>query len=101
MAKIIASVSRESTRGFSTGYYVKESSPIKSVTDIKGKIVGINGFMTSGHLWLRAALEKNGLTDSDVTIAPVPFPACRRRSRRARSTWPCCRNHSPPWRNGR
>jgi ABC-type nitrate/sulfonate/bicarbonate transport system substrate-binding protein len=74
-AKIIASVSRESTRGFSTGYYVRESSPIKSVTDIKGKIVGINGFMTSGHLWLRAALEKNGLTDSDVTIAPVPFPA--------------------------
>jgi ABC-type nitrate/sulfonate/bicarbonate transport system substrate-binding protein len=74
-ARIIASVSRESTRGFSTGYYVKESSPIKSVTDIKGKIVGINGFMTSGHLWLRAALEKNGLADSDVTIAPVPFPA--------------------------
>jgi ABC-type nitrate/sulfonate/bicarbonate transport system substrate-binding protein len=74
-AKIIASVSRESPRGFSTGYYVRAGSPIKSVTDIKGKIVGINGFMTSGHLWLRAALEKNGLADSDVTIAPVPFPA--------------------------
>ena len=54
-AKIIASVSRESARGFSTAYYVKENSPIKSVADIKGKMVGINGFMTSGHLWLQAA----------------------------------------------
>jgi ABC-type nitrate/sulfonate/bicarbonate transport system substrate-binding protein len=74
-AKIIASISRESARGFSTGYYVKENSPIKSVADMKGKIVGINGFMTSGHLWLKSALEKNGLSDTDVTIAPVPFPA--------------------------
>ena len=74
-AKIIASVSRESSRGFSTSYYVKESSPIKSVSDMKGKIVGVNGFYTSGHLWLKAALEKNGLAESDVTITPVPFPA--------------------------
>ena len=74
-AKIIASLSRESTRGFSTAYYVKESSPIKSVADVKGRIVGINGFSTSGHLWLKAALDKHGLSDADVTIAPVPFPA--------------------------
>src|SRR5262249_60892226 len=47
-AKIIASVSRESTRAFSTGFYVKENSPIRSVTDIKGKVVGIHGVMTSG-----------------------------------------------------
>jgi ABC-type nitrate/sulfonate/bicarbonate transport system substrate-binding protein len=74
-AKVIASISRESSRAFSTGYYVKESSPIKSVPDLKGKIVAINGFSTSGHLWLKAALEKHGLDDSDVTIAPIPFPA--------------------------
>ena len=49
-AKIIASVSRESSRGFSTSFYVKENSPIKSVSDLKGKIVGINGTprVTSG-----------------------------------------------------
>jgi ABC-type nitrate/sulfonate/bicarbonate transport system substrate-binding protein len=74
-AKFIASISRESTRGFSTGYYVKESSPIRSVRDLKGRIVGINGFSTSGHLWLKAALEKQGLGESDVTITPVPFSA--------------------------
>src|SRR5262252_904505 len=74
-AKFIASISRESQRGFSTSYYVKESSPIRSVDDLKGKTVGINGFSTSGHLWLKAALEKNGLSDTDVTITPVPFSA--------------------------
>src|SRR5262249_19069029 len=74
MAKMIASISRESERGFSTTFFVKESSPIKSIADLKGKTVGINGFFTSGHLWLRAALEKHGLAESDVTITPVPFP---------------------------
>jgi len=74
-SKIICSITRESKRGFSTAFYVPDESPIKSVPDIKGKIVGINGFSTAGHLWLKAALEKHGLTDKDVTITPVPFPA--------------------------
>jgi ABC-type nitrate/sulfonate/bicarbonate transport system substrate-binding protein len=74
-AKFIASISRESARGFSTSYYVKESSPIRSVADLKGRTVGINGFSTSGHLWLKAALDKHGLADTDVKITPVPFSA--------------------------
>ena len=74
-SKIIASITKESKRGFSTAYYVPDDSPIKSVPDMKGKIVGINGFSTAGHLWLKAALEKHGLSDKDVTITPVPFPA--------------------------
>jgi ABC-type nitrate/sulfonate/bicarbonate transport system substrate-binding protein len=73
--KIIASICRESSRAFSTSYYAKTQSAIKSVADLKGKIIGINGFSTSGHLWLWAALSKNGLSDSDVTIAPIPFAA--------------------------
>jgi ABC-type nitrate/sulfonate/bicarbonate transport system substrate-binding protein len=64
-----------STRGFSTGYYVKESSPIRSVADLRGKTVGINGFSTSGHLWLKAALDRHGLAETDVKITPVPFSA--------------------------
>jgi len=74
-SKIIASICRESKRGFSTSFYVLDASPVKTVADMKGKVVGINGFLTGGHLWLKAALEKNGLTDKDVTITPVPFPA--------------------------
>src|SRR3974390_2381711 len=60
-AKIIASISRESLRGFSTTFYAKAQSAIRSVPDLKGKIVGINGFSTSGHLWLDAALGRDRL----------------------------------------
>jgi ABC-type nitrate/sulfonate/bicarbonate transport system substrate-binding protein len=35
----------------------------------------VNGFETSGHLWLKTALEKVGIAESDVTIVPIPFPA--------------------------
>jgi ABC-type nitrate/sulfonate/bicarbonate transport system substrate-binding protein len=72
-AKIIASFTRESRRGFSTTFYANASSPIKSVRDLKGKTIGINGFATSGHLWLKTALEKVGLSESDVTIVPISF----------------------------
>jgi ABC-type nitrate/sulfonate/bicarbonate transport system substrate-binding protein len=74
-ARIIASISRESSRGFSTGYYAKAQSSIRSVPDLKGRTVGINGFSTSGHLWLYAALAKHGLSDNDMRIAPIPFSA--------------------------
>src|ERR1700745_1717113 len=43
-AKMIASISRESPRGFSTSFYVKDDSPIKSVAYLKGQIVGTHGF---------------------------------------------------------
>jgi ABC-type nitrate/sulfonate/bicarbonate transport system substrate-binding protein len=74
-AKIIASLTRESTKGFSTTFYSAPNSPIKAISDLKGKTIGINGFSTSGHLWLKVALEKAGLSESDVTIVPVAFPA--------------------------
>lgn len=73
--KIIASISRESKRGYSTSFYALASSPIKTVRDLKGKTIGINGFETSGHLWLKTALEQAGLAESDVTIVPISFPA--------------------------
>ena len=74
-SKIICSITKESKRGFSTSFYALNESPIKAVPDIKGKTVGINGFSTAGHLWLKAALEKNGLSDHEVTIVPIAFPA--------------------------
>jgi ABC-type nitrate/sulfonate/bicarbonate transport system substrate-binding protein len=73
--KIIASISRESKRGYSTSFYALASSPIKTVADLKGKTIAVNGFETSGHLWLKTALEKVGLAESDVTIVPISFPA--------------------------
>ncbi len=44
---------------------------IKSVKDLKGKKVGVEiGFV--GHLLLLNALEKNGLSESDVELVNVP-----------------------------
>ena len=73
--KIIASISRESQRGYSTTFYSLASSPIKTVNDMKGKTISVNGFSTSGHLWLKTALEKAGMNEKDVTIVPISFPA--------------------------
>ena len=73
--KIIASISRESQRGYSTTFYAMATSPIKSVSDMKGKTVSVNGFSTSGHLWLKTALEKAGMAEKDVTIVPISFSA--------------------------
>jgi ABC-type nitrate/sulfonate/bicarbonate transport system substrate-binding protein len=74
-ARIIASLTRESKKGFSTTFYSAPNSPIKTVADMKGKTIAINGFSTSGHLWLKVALEKAGLTEKDVTIVPISFGA--------------------------
>ena len=71
----IASLSQESKRGFVTQYMVNKDSPIKSITDLKGKTVGINGFNSSIHLWAMLALQKAGLAPNEATFVPMPFPA--------------------------
>lgn len=73
---IIASISRESLHhGFNTTFLALESSPISKVEDLKGKTVAVNGLSTNGELWLRTALERHGMSEKDVTVVPVAFPA--------------------------
>jgi len=48
--KIVATLSREGASGFSTRYMVKADSPIKSIADLKGRNVGINGARSSSEL---------------------------------------------------
>jgi ABC-type nitrate/sulfonate/bicarbonate transport system substrate-binding protein len=74
--KVVASLSLESKDGSFTPYAVKADSPIKTIADLKGKTVGINGYRSSIELWARAALVSGGLNpDRDVNWAVVPFPA--------------------------
>jgi len=74
--KAVASVSRESAKGFVTQFMVLDSSPIRSVKDLKGKTVGNNAARSSIELWERVALEKAGLNPNrDVNWAIVPFPS--------------------------
>jgi len=74
--KIVATLSREGAKGFATKYMVKDDSPIKTIADLKGKNVGINGVRSSSELWARLALEKKGLdTKRDVNWVALPFPS--------------------------
>jgi ABC-type nitrate/sulfonate/bicarbonate transport system substrate-binding protein len=73
--KLIASLSKESSKAFSTTFMSLADSGIKNVKDLKGKTVGINGFSTAGHVWVRAALEGAGMTESDIKLVPIRFPA--------------------------
>jgi ABC-type nitrate/sulfonate/bicarbonate transport system substrate-binding protein len=73
---IIASISKESlNRGFNTTYLALASSSISKVEDLKGKTVAVNGFSTNGELWLKTALERHGLSENDLTVVPIAFPA--------------------------
>ncbi|HUZ71455.1 MAG TPA: ABC transporter substrate-binding protein [Stellaceae bacterium] len=73
---IIASISKDALhRGFNTAFAALASSPINKIEDLKGKTIAINGFSTSGELWLRSALERHGLSEKEVTVVPVSFPA--------------------------
>lgn len=74
--KVVASLSREGGQGFATRYMVREDSPVKTINDLKGKTVGINGARSSAEVWARLALEKKGLdTRRDVSWVTLPFPS--------------------------
>ncbi|MGB6538505.1 MAG: ABC transporter substrate-binding protein [Xanthobacteraceae bacterium] len=73
---IIASISREGLHhGFNTTFLALASSPINKVEDLKGKTVAVNGLSTNGELWLKTALERHGMSESELTVVPVAFPA--------------------------
>jgi ABC-type nitrate/sulfonate/bicarbonate transport system substrate-binding protein len=73
---IIASISKESVHhGFNTTFLALASSPINKVEDLKGKTVAVNGLSTTGELWLKTALERHGMSESDLTVVPIAFPA--------------------------
>jgi ABC-type nitrate/sulfonate/bicarbonate transport system substrate-binding protein len=73
---VIASISQESKKGFFTQYLAKADGPIKSVQDLKGRTIGVNGLNSSIHLWAMLALRNGGLDpERDVRFVIVPFPA--------------------------
>jgi NitT/TauT family transport system substrate-binding protein len=47
---------------------VKNDSPLSTLQDIKGKIVGVTQFGSAGDAFLRTALKKSGMKESDVTV---------------------------------
>lgn len=73
--KIIASISRESSKGAHTYFLVKADGP-KTIADLKGGTVGIIGLRSSIELWARLGVKSGGLNpDRDVQWAVLPFGA--------------------------
>ena len=48
--------------------FVRPDSKLNSIRDLKGKIIGVTQYGSGGDTFLRAALRKIGLKESEVTI---------------------------------
>lgn len=72
--RAIADVAQDGP-GFSTVYAVLDDSPIRSVADLKGKVLAVNGFEGAVDVAARVVLRRHGLTPgSDVRLIEATFP---------------------------
>jgi len=62
----------------SNEFMVLKDGPVKTVTDLKGKVLATNAMGSAVDIAMRAMLRKNGLEPNrDYTIVEAPFPAMR------------------------
>jgi NitT/TauT family transport system substrate-binding protein len=63
---------------YTNQFYVLKDGPIKTVKDLKGKILATNAAGSAIDVAMRAMLLKNGLQDKrDYTVIEAPFPTMR------------------------
>jgi len=74
--RIIADGNQGGVAGYaSVEYYVRNGSPIKTIEDLKGKVLASNAFGGAADFGLRAVLLRHGLQDSrDYVLIEAPFP---------------------------
>ncbi len=77
--RVIAHEFRDGAPGRYTHQYLAlNDSAVKSVGDLKGKVVGTNAAGSAVDVAMRAILRKNGLEDKrDYTMLETPFPTMR------------------------
>ncbi len=75
--RIIADELQDGVPGYySNQYLVLNDSPIKTVDDLKGKILAINQFGSGTDVPMRAMLTRHNLLDKrDVSVVEAPIPA--------------------------
>ena len=62
----------------SNEFMVLKDGPVKTVADLKGKVLATNALGSAVDIAMRAMLRKNGLeANKDYTIVEAPFPAMR------------------------
>jgi NitT/TauT family transport system substrate-binding protein len=74
--RIIADGNQGGVAGYaSVLYYVRNDSPIKTIEDLKGKVLASNAYGGAADFGLRAVLLRHGLQDSrDYVLLESPFP---------------------------
>ncbi|HEX7052971.1 MAG TPA: ABC transporter substrate-binding protein [Burkholderiales bacterium] len=74
--RVIAGEFQDGVPGYYTDeFFVLKESPIKSVKDLKGKVVATNVAGSAVDIVMRAMLRKNGLDDrKDVNVVETAFP---------------------------
>ena len=62
----------------SNEFMVLNDGPVKTVADLKGKVLATNAMGSAVDIAMRAMLRRNGLeANKDYTIVEAPFPAMR------------------------
>ena len=74
--RVIADEFQDGVNGYYTGeFFVLKESPVKSVKDLKGKVIATNAAGSAVDIVMRAALKKGGLDDKkDVSFVEAAFP---------------------------
>ncbi len=74
--RIVADGNQGGVEGYSSvEFFVRNDSGIKTVADLRGKVVAANAFGGAADFGLRAMLHKHGLVDKrDVTVIEAPYP---------------------------
>lgn len=77
--RVIAHEFRDGVPGrYTHEYLVLADGPVKSVQDLKGKVIGTNAAGSAVDVATRAMLRKAGLEDKrDYTVLETPFPTMR------------------------
>ncbi len=77
--RVIADEFQNGANGyFSTLYAVLKDSPIKTIEDLKGKVVATNGIGAGVHILMVGGLTKHGLVDKrDYTTIEIAFANMR------------------------
>lgn len=77
--RVIGDEFRDGVDGrYTNEFYVLKDGPIKSVADLKGKVVATNVSGSAVDVAMKAMLRKGGLEDKrDYTVLEAPFPTMR------------------------
>lgn len=77
--RVIADEIQDGVTGYgSNQFMVLKDGPVKTLADLKGKVLATNALGSAVDVAMRALLRKSGLeANKDYTIVEAPFPAMR------------------------